>query len=83
MAFALGPTGFHLLAPGDQFNKVNMNTHLADFNELFEDFEELWESVMKNRKILLYRAYRYNKNPALKKLYAESQISENQSISES
>ena len=82
MAFALGPTEFNLLAPGDQFNKVKMNTHFGDFDELYQEFDELMKSVLKNRKTLLHRAHRYNKNPALKKLYAESQISENQSISE-
>ena len=81
MAFALGPTGFKLLAPGDQLNKVKIDTHLSDFMKLYQDVDGLFASVMKNRKSLLIRAYEYNKDPALKKLYEESQKSKNQSKS--
>jgi len=79
LALALGPTEFNLLAPGDHINKINTSTHLQDFDQNFQDFEELMASLMKNRKLLLNRAHKYNKNPALKKALIEKQESENQS----
>ena len=79
LALALGPTEFNLLAPGDHINKINTSTHLQDFDQNFQDFEQLMAGLMNNRKMLLNRAHKYNKNPALKKALIEKQESENHS----